>query len=419
MIKAAELREKRAGLVAQARAILNKADEETRDTNAEENAEYDRIMEEVDKLKDRIDKLEKLEDAEDEMEEPADRSGRPATGEERNRVSAGNLSEVRTAVNSWLKTGRIAPCLRGENQPFLAEYRDLQLGAVGTDTAGGYLVTPTQISDQVVKQCDDFTYIRKLAHIERVTEAKSLGVRQMTSRINDFDWTTEVTGVTQDTGQAFGRRDLTPSILTKLAKVSIRLLMASGDASEIVTRELAYKFGLTQEKAFLTGSGSGQPLGIFTASASGIPTSQDVASTGTATFIADDLFTVKYSIKQPYLMGPKCGWIVHRTIVSMIRKFKDNYGQYLWAPGIAPGAPDRIVDVPYYMSEWAPNTMTTGDYVAAIGNFDYYWIAEVTGFILQRLVERYADTNEVGFLARGFIDGSPVLGEAFARLKLS
>lgn len=418
MVKSAELREKRATLVNEARAVLKRAEDEARDTTQEEDNQYDKIMEEVDKLKDRIDRLEKLEETEGEMEEPADRSGRPATGEERARTTNANAAEVRSAFNAWARTGRAAPSLRG-NQSLAAEFRDLQLGAIGTDTAGGYLVTPTQISDMVIKQCDDFTYIRKLAHIERVTEAKSLGVRQMTSRIDDFDWTTEITSVTQDTGQAFGIRDLTPNILTKLAKVSVRLLLASQDCSEIVTRELGYKFGLTQEKAFLTGSGSGEPLGAFTASASGIPTAQDVSSTGTATFIADDLFTVKYSIKQPYLMGPKCGWILHRTIVSMIRKFKDNYGQYLWAPGIAPGAPDRIIDVPYYMSEWAPNTMTTGDYVAVVGNWDYYWIAEVTGFILQRLVERYADTNEVGFLARGFIDGSPVLGEAFARLKLS
>lgn len=71
------------------------------------------------------------------------------------------------------------------------------------------------------------------------------------------------------------------------------------------------------------------------------------------------------------------------------------------------------------MSEFAPNTFTTGLYVGLIGDLKKYWIAEVPNILIQRLNERYADTNEVGFLGRMFLDSSPVLEEAFARLKLA
>jgi hypothetical protein len=40
-------------------------------------------------------------------------------------------------------------------------------------------------------------------------------------------------------------------------------------------------------------------------------------------------------------------------------------------------------------------------------------------FTLQRLVELYAESNQTGFIGRYQGDGAPVLGEAFARVKLA
>ena len=71
------------------------------------------------------------------------------------------------------------------------------------------------------------------------------------------------------------------------------------------------------------------------------------------------------------------------------------------------------------MSEYAPSTFTTGLYVAVLGNFEYYWIVELMDMAIQRLVELYAATGEVGFIARRWVDGSPLLDEAFARVKLA
>jgi hypothetical protein len=47
---------------------------------------------------------------------------------------------------------------------------------------------------------------------------------------------------------------------------------------QIVRDQLAYKFGITQEKVFLAGSGSGQPLGVFTASPNGSDTDRDTST---------------------------------------------------------------------------------------------------------------------------------------------
>ncbi|MGE6825815.1 phage major capsid protein, partial [Pseudomonas soli] len=75
------------------------------------------------------------------------------------------------------------------------------------------------------------------------------------------------------------------------------------------------------------------------------------------------------------------------------------------------------LDVPYVISEFAPNTFTNGLYSGMIGDFSYYWIAEAVNLEIQRLVELYAESNQVGFIGRQEADAMPVLAEAFVRIK--
>ena len=193
--------------------------------------------------------------------------------------------------------------------------------------------------------------------------------------------------------------------------------MASTQAENVVRDRLAYKFGITEEKAYLTGDGSGKPLGLFTASANGVSTGRDVTTSSATAFTGDDLINAKYAVKPAYLARPTAGWCLHRDAVKMARKLKDSNGQYLWQAGLQAGQPDRLLDLPVHMSEYAPNTFTTGLYVGLVGDFSQYTIAEVPTVMIQRLVEKYADTSEIGFLGRMFLDGAPVDENAFARLK--
>ena len=71
------------------------------------------------------------------------------------------------------------------------------------------------------------------------------------------------------------------------------------------------------------------------------------------------------------------------------------------------------------LSEYAPNTFTTGLYVGLIVAMDHYHIADAEGVIIQRLGELYSLADQTGFIARLETDGTPVLEEAFARVKLS
>ena len=71
------------------------------------------------------------------------------------------------------------------------------------------------------------------------------------------------------------------------------------------------------------------------------------------------------------------------------------------------------------MSEFAPNTLTTGLYVGLLGDFSNYWIADAMDMQVQVLKELYAETNQTGYIGRLETDGMPVLAEAFARVTLA
>jgi HK97 family phage major capsid protein len=404
-------------IVQKSRSLIEKSEKEGRSLTPEERSEFDTMNKAVEDHEKRIADMEKLNTDEEQVE--GDEPPEVVDGEEggqrsapRGRAGLENRSKSTVPHGSkeylrefrhWLATG---------------EKRTAIDMVMSTQSQGGYLVAPIEISQDVVRQIDNLVFIRQLARVYKVTTTQALGVRQMTARVDDPDWTTEIASTNQDTALAFNRRDLTPNLLTKLVKASIRLMSSGVDVDSIVNEELAYKNAVAQEKGFMVGSGSGQPLGVFVASANGIPTAQDVTSGATANFIADDLIAMRYSIKQPYLMGTKTArWVMGRPIAQEVRTFKDSYGQYLWRPGLAGNAPDTILDIPLCISEYAPVVKTTGSYIAVLGDFRYYAIADVKDWWIQRLVERYADTNEIGFISRSFCDGSPVLGEAFARLK--
>ncbi len=290
--------------------------------------------------------------------------------------------------------------------------------SVGDNSKGGYLVPMTQLGG-MIKFLDDMVFMRQLATVLPPTEAKSVGALSFDTDYADADWTAEVpaSDISEDDAARFGSREMTPHQLTKLAKVSRKVLRSSTmDLENFINQRFAYKFGITEEKAFLTGSGAQRPLGVFTASNDGITTSQDVTASAATSFTADDLINVLYDLKGAYQM--RATWLMSREGIKRTRKLKTGEGQYIWQPGLS-GQPGTILDRPYVMSEYVPSTYTTGQYVAAVGDFSHYYIQDGTNLEVQRLDELFSLRNQVGFLGRKETDGMPVLAEAFRRLKLA
>lgn len=402
-----ELQQKRAGLIAQARALLDRA--AGKPLGAEDTAQYDALFDEAGQVGETIRRYERQEQAEREMGELTTRAEKPSgqSGEARQEATNPRESkEYRAAFDRFLRNG-----IQGLSG---AEYRALQSDL---DTAGGYLVTPMQFVNDLIKAVDNAVYVRQWATRFAVPTAQSLGVPTLENDPADPTWTAELGTGDEDSTMSFGRRELHPHPLAKRIKVSNKLIRQVPSAEALVRARLAYKFAVTMEANYMTGSGAGQPLGLFTASADGITTARDVATDNAATYPTfNGLINAKYTLKQQY--WPAARWLFHRDTVKTLAKLVDGNGQYIWRDSVRAGEPDMLLGLPVFMSEYAPNTLTANQYVGVLGDFSYYWIADALDMQVQRLVELYAATNQIGMIGRMESDGQPTLAEAFVRVKL-
>jgi HK97 family phage major capsid protein len=418
MRKSIELRNEKGVLVTQYRGVLDKVTADKRKAPNTEEAEQLRKMDAaMDELEVEIARHEKQEQREAGVTQidggkrpgvdPADPAAKNGKGI---RASA----EYGEAFNRFLAGGKeaignVSPEIRNALQS-------------DSDVGGGYLTASEEFSSRLIEVVDNEVFVRRLATKTTLTTAQSLGIPARTADVDDAVWTSEIATGTADTGLVLGKREFKPHPLAKRILISKKLLRLNSAVQDLVIRRLGYKVGVSEEKAYMSGSGAEQPLGVFTASASGIDTSRDV-KTGSATgFVtpstgvspSDCITDMLYGLKAQYQANAT--FIFNRTIVQEIRKFKDLYNQYIWQPGLTAGEPDRILNRPFYMSEYAPNTKTNGKYIGVCGDFSKYEIVDALNIEIQVLLELYAETNQVGYIARMETDGMPVLAEAFTRL---
>lgn len=384
-------KERRAQLIAEMRAINETLIAEKRDFTEDEKKSYSEKEAEVRKLSAEI------------------------AAEEREKELNGFVSELPAQEN---------PDQRSAGNDEMAEFRSFLLtGNKETRTAltttDNGVIAPEKFVKDVIEILEKEATFYGMVDKIPVTGAGSLGIPYEEVDATDADWTDEVpeAEMTADSSWKFGKRELVPTDLTKLVKISKKLLKGSAIAIEqLIRNKLVAKVLAAFENGILNGTGTKQPLGVFTASADGVPTSRDVSTAGSA-IVADDLIKTKMNLRPGYRKNAE--WAISTDILLDIMLLKDNDGQYLWKPGLRDGDPDKLLGLPVHESEYAPSAKTAGSYVAVLGNFrKYYKFATWEGFDIQVLNEKFATKNQIGFLVHTLADGQPANAEAFSRLKI-
>lgn len=161
-----------------------------------------------------------------------------------------------------------------------------------------------------------------------------------------------------------------------------------------------------EEDAFLNGSTTGKPTGIFAATGGG------TAAVTTTALKADDVIDLVYALKRPYRKN--AAFILNDKLIAKIRKLKYADGkEYIWQPTFLEGEPDRILGYPVYTSAYAPEDKI------AFGDFSYYNIGDRGSRSFSELRELFAGNGMVGFVAKERVDGKLVLAEAVQILTIS
>jgi HK97 family phage major capsid protein len=437
-----ELREECGRFNKAARDILNAADADgKRDLTAEESGKVDELFAAYDAHRATIERLEHAQAVrarattdQEWLAQPAGR--RTASASPHDPVAAGDPSgRPRPAIGSAqfgrhtipLATQMLQDRAGDAYGAAMADY--MRSGGrridavlhVGSDPQGGYL-TAMQQSNELIKFVDDAVFMRQISTVlPPLDRAVSLGVVSWDTDPNDADWTAEVpaSDIAEDTAAALGKREMMPHLMTKRVDLSMKLIRSAAmDVVSLVTSRVAHKMAITEEKAFLTGDGAQQALGVFVASTSGISTARDVAASSTTAFTWDDVINVMYGVKEQYQRAGS--WLISREWLKRARKLKSGTGEYLWQPSLVPSEPPMILGRPYFVSEHVPDTYTTGLYVALFGDFKAgYYIVDTLETTIQVLDQVAALKNKIVYLGRKETDGQPVLEEAFARMILA
>lgn len=306
--------------------------------------------------------------------------------------------------------------LRGDNSQ-LSQIRAAQ--QVNPNTAGGFLV-PNAIAQEIIKPVDNPIFMRQISNVQQINA--NVAIPRQNTRLTAY-WQGETeTAVTSSV--AVGQRDFKPHRVTVRTSAS-RLLIDQSviNVEQWLGGELDYASRLKEEDAAMQGNGVGQWLGIFTASADGIPTSRDVETAGVGTIAADDIISTIMNVKATVRnLG---SWVGSRQFVTAVMKLKDSANQYIFTESagignvLAVGTPMFLKGRPLYESESAPTALTTGTYAAVFGDFNFYRIYDFMNLSVQVLdQDPYASNGEYGYVMHKFSDGAPVLDEAFSRLKV-
>ncbi len=404
MYQAKKLREKRAALAGQAKELLDRAEKESRELNAEETVSFDKIHGEIEELRTQVERVERQEKLDTELNETRgvqagkeDRKGERETasgGEDEKRAKQAKREAENRAFNNYLRQGEQG--LTPEDRLIMAERR---AQSIGTSTSGGYTVAP-DFYDKLETALKAFGGMREAATVISTETGATLPMPTE----NDVANVGAILGENSQVSEVdltFGVVNIGAFMYTsKSILVSLQLLQDSAfDLNAYLAERLAERIGRAQNNHFTVGVGTTQPFGIVAQATAG-----NVGATGeTLSLIYDDLVNLYHSIDPAYRQDAK--WMFHDTTLQAIKKLKDSQGHPLWQPNVQAGAPDLLLGVPFIINQDMP-VMAANAKSVLFGRLDKYFIRDVAGVSVMRLTERYADYGQVGFIGWARADGN-------------
>lgn len=350
--------------------------------------EKDEARSELEEKTDRInDELGRLSAAVDELAKKANRPGAPgAEGDE------ALQAEHKTAWLKWVRKGDDAG---------LADIEHKAMN-VGTPADGGYAV-PIQQDRDIMRLLTDLSPMRQVCRV------MSVGTEDYRKLVNlggtASGWVGETDARPATAGPTLAQ--LKPSFGELYANPEVTQKALDDiffDVESELSQDISESFAVLEGKAFLSGTGTNQPVGLLTAktsaeadSARAFGTVQHIATGVADNFPAKDpadiLIDLIYSMKAGYRTGAQ--FMVNSMNLATMRKWKDGQGNYIWQPAMQNGQPGSIFGYGYVTNEDMPS-VGAGAIPVIFGNFQQaYIIFDRVG--IRSLRDPYTNKPFVGF----------------------
>lgn len=275
----------------------------------------------------------------------------------------------------------------------------------GIDESGGYLV-PDELDRRLVDVLEEENIMRGLGH--KITTSGQHKINIVATKPAAL-WIEEGGALTF--GDAtFDQKFLDAHKLHVAIKITEELLYDNAFQLESwIIEEFGKALANAEEDAFLNGNGTGKPRGLYKDAQTGV-------TIATTDITADDVIDLVYKLKRPYRKN--ASFITNDGTLGVLRKLKDDNGNYLWQPSIKAGEPDTLLGYSIHTSQFAP-VLAAGNVAMAFGDYNYYNIGDRGRRAFQELKELFAGNGMVGYVMKERVDGLLILPEAVQLLKVA
>lgn len=276
------------------------------------------------------------------------------------------------------------------------EKRDL---SAVTGSAGGYTV-PEGFVQQLEINMLAFGGMLQVADIMRTETGNDLPWPTADDTSNTGVQLSESTSIGSSVDPTLGQ------VVFKAYKFSSKLILVPVELLEdsafnlpaVIGAMLGERLGRISNTKFTTGGGGATPMGIITAASQG-----KLAASATA-IAPDEILQLIHSIDPAYRVGAR--FMMHDSILLAVRLLKDGNGRYLWSEGLRGGTPDTLAGFPLTINQDMASSVAASNKTILFGQLNKYKVRQVRSLRLRRLVERYADTDQEGFVAFLRFDGN-------------
>lgn len=377
------LREQRGKLAAQAQELANKADFDP----ATDGVAYDKAMDELDGIDARIKRIH------DVNAKIADDAVTQGVAEGADRIGRNSGDKNMAIYAKWLRGGD-----KALNADDFAHIRNTMSTTTGSE--GGFTVA-TEVASSVIDALKAYGGMRTVADVFSTVQGNPMSFPTSDGTAEEGEVIAENATAT-DADVVFGTVGLPVyKFSSKVVTVPIELLQDSSiDVEAYVRQRLVQRLGRITNRMFTTGTGTGQPNGVVTASTVGV-----TAANGTSQVTAvlyDSLVNLQHSVDPAYREGGAASWMFNDTTLREIRKMKDSQNRPIFVPGYevsSPGGmPDRLLGSTIVINQNVANMAASARSIL-FGDFKGYKIRDVMAVSLFRFDDSaFMKKGQIGFL---------------------
>jgi HK97 family phage major capsid protein len=280
-----------------------------------------------------------------------------------------------------------------------------------SDTGGGFFV-PEDFRSEIIKKEAAITNVESLCN--SITTSRDVVRWPKITYSTDNKYSNSSTVTWEDEIDAASLTDPSPigsvAIQTKKARVPIKVsreLLEDSviDVPSLLSQLVAENIAVEKDKQFTVGTGGKYPEGFIV---NGDISTTNSGASGAFQFVGTD--STKGVVRMFYNVPPQyrgnATWMASSAAMGSLRQLVDGIGNFLWQPSLQADTPPTLMGRPIFWNEHMPTAASASKSLILADFKRLYMVVNKNTMSVQRLDEKYADTDEVGFYFRFRIGGS-------------